>query len=989
VRLTPRNLFPLLLALAALTRGATPARAQIPAAAHWRVISTPHFRVHFPQELEPLARRAGARAEEAWSELAEILPAPAGRVDLVVADNVDYSNGFATPFSRNRVVIYAHPPVDDPTLVFYDDWLAVVIIHELVHIFHLDYARGLPRLTRRVLGRHPAGFPEPTAPAWTTEGLAVYLESRLTGAGRVRGSMHQMALRTAVLDSSFFTLDRASGNPESWPGGSTPYVYGSLFMQYLAERHGPEAAAEFVRRYGGQAVPWLLDRAARRSYGVSFSRAWREWRAELETRYRAQADSLRAGGLTEPQILTPEGREAAFPRWSPDGGWITYAAATGREEAQQRLVDASGRQRRLAPRTTLGPTAWSAGAGWLLTAMIDLRDPYHALSDLYRIDAAGGSRRLTRGARLSQPDLARDGRIVAIQSAGGTNLPVLLDSAGGTPRPLAAPSLEVQWATPRWSPDGTRIAFSRWRTGGWYDVVLLDSAGREQRALTHDRAVDSSPSWSPDGRWVIFSSDRTGIANLYAFDTGDGSLWQVTQVLSGAFQPDVSPDGRSIAFQYYQSDGYHIARIPFDRSSWRPAPPVRPELAPSFPVPAPAPLAGPAKRYWALRSALPSYWEPTWYDGGDFGLALGVASGGHDVIERHLWGAGAQVYTRDGRTEASAAYLYRGLGNPSLGMAVFQDWDVIGQVQTGVRPGGTPLVNRLDERERSLSAVATFSRPRYRSFAWLSLGGNLRDRYRVWAEADTAQIVDPPPDIGAIASVGITSARAFAWSVGTQEGVLAALAVEGRRFTRPLPGETQHRGYTRVNGRLQGYHGVSGWGYGRHVLAVRAAGGADFGSRTQYFGVGGVRGDALAFPLSTGTGLGGTRDLFVRGYPEGSQFGDRALAASAEWRFPLARVERGVGLLPVFLNRLSGTAFSDVGSAWCVQGCDPRVAAAFPSAEPLWSVGAELGGDLLVGFHGGIRVRVGAALPLSRVPNAAGARRRPGGEVYVDVGQSF
>ena len=38
---------------------------------------------------------------------AALVPAPAGRVHLVLADNVDYANGFATPFPRNRVVIFA------------------------------------------------------------------------------------------------------------------------------------------------------------------------------------------------------------------------------------------------------------------------------------------------------------------------------------------------------------------------------------------------------------------------------------------------------------------------------------------------------------------------------------------------------------------------------------------------------------------------------------------------------------------------------------------------------------------------------------------------------------------------------------------------------------------------------------------------------------------------------------------------------------------
>jgi Tol biopolymer transport system component len=976
-------------ALAALVLAPAAVRAQIPADAHFTTVTTPHFRVHYAPGLETLARRAGVRAEEAYGEItAALVRPPRGRIDLVVTDNVDYSNGFTTPFPRNRIVIFAHPPVDDPSLAYYDDWLDLVITHELTHSFHLDYARGLVLVPRYVFGRSPLSFPETTTPAWTKEGLAVYLESRLTRAGRLRGTMHEMELRTAVLQGRFFPIDRASGDPVSWPSGNAPYLYGSEFIQYLSDRFGPEKAGEFVRRYGGYVIPFLNDVAARRTYGVSFSRAWSEWRASLEARYRAEADSLRSAGVTEPTILTPAGRGAEFPRWSPDGRWIAYAAATGREQPEQRLVDADGHERILAPRTSLAPESW-APDGSLVTSMIDLRDPFRAYSDLYRITPSGDVRRLTHGARLLDPHVSRDGRTVAIRSGGGTTVPVLVD-ADGAVRELAAPSLDVHWAFPRWSPDGRRIAISRWRYGGFYDVVVLDDAGRVVREATNDRAVDLAPAWSPDGRWVLFSSDRSGIANLYAFGVDDGRTMQVTNVLTGAFQPDVSPDGRWIAFQLYMADGYHVARIPFDPSAWRPAAPVSPRFAPS-PQPAASRMTeAPAHAYRAWRSVLPAYWQPTIYTSGDFGTALGIGTSGNDVIERHLWAAGGQVYTRDRRFEGGVGYLFRGLGNPTLGLSAYQDWKRFATFQVGQAPDGSPLFNDLLERDRSYSAVATFARPRFRSYAWLSLAANLQSRLREWSDplGDTiADFRDAPPQVGGIATLGWSTARSYDYSISTQDGLVAAASVEGRRNTRPRVGETGYRGYTRVDGRFQAYHGFDAWGFARHVLALRATGGADFGT-TPYFTVGGTLGNSVAFPLGTGTGLGSSPDLFVRGYASDAQIGDRAAAATAEWRFPIALVERGYRLVPVFLNRVWGTAFVDAGSAWCVQGCDPQIAKLFDRPDPLVSAGAELGTDLFVGMNVGMQLRGGFAVPLRAADTVLG-NARPKPKFYLTVGQSF
>src|SRR6185436_16461469 len=90
---------------------------------------------------------------------------------------------------------------------------------------------------------------------------------------------------------------------------------------------------------------------------------------------------------------------------------------------------------------------------------------------------------------------------------------------------------------------------------------------------------------------------------------------------------------------------------------------------------------------------------------------------------------------------------------------------------------------KQNERERSVNAAATFTRPRFRSFAWLSLGAAYRDRFREWSDprVDPSSIIDPPPDVGAIASVGLSTARAYDYSIGTQDGFIAAASVEERR----------------------------------------------------------------------------------------------------------------------------------------------------------------------------------------------------------------
>jgi len=243
--------------------------AQVVPNAHWRTIDTKHFHVHFTPALEPLARRAAVSAEAAYAKLASQLVEPRGPIDLVGADNVDFANGSTTPFPTNRVIVYAHPPLDDLSLRFYDDWLALVITHELTHVFHLDRTRGWWRVAQHIFGRSPALFPNLYLPGWVTEGLAVYYESDLTGFGRVEGSYEQMIITSTARTHGMLGIDKWSLSTTRYPYGDIAYGDGALFMDYLARTRGAAAIGRFVERASGTTIPFRLNHMAMQGFGTS------------------------------------------------------------------------------------------------------------------------------------------------------------------------------------------------------------------------------------------------------------------------------------------------------------------------------------------------------------------------------------------------------------------------------------------------------------------------------------------------------------------------------------------------------------------------------------------------------------------------------------------------------------------------------------------------------------------------------------------------
>ena len=97
--------------------------------------------------------------------------------------------------------------------------------------------------------------------------------------------------------------------------------------------------------------------------------------------------------------------------------------------------------------------------------------------------------------------------------------------------------------------------------------------------------------------------------------------------------------------------------------------------------------------------------------------------------------------------------------------------------------------------------------------------------------------------------------------------------------------------------------------------------------------------------------------------------------ANAEYRFPIARPQRGVGTWPLFLHTISGAAFVDAGHAWT---------RTFRASAIKTSIGAELSSALVLGYTTPVTITVGAAWG----HDGAGAIADRA-TAYVRVGKAF
>lgn len=112
-----------------------------------------------------------------------------------------------------------------------------------------------------------------------------------------------------------------------------------------------------------------------------------------------------------------------------------------------------------------------------------------------------------------------------------------------------------------WSPDGMRIAFSKFRT----DLVdsanlwVADTSGRMQQMITQEAGIQYQPSWSPDGDRIAYVGGHGyGTYEIYVVNADGTNRQQLTENSTHEFLPAWSPDGQRIAFSSDASGDYEI-----------------------------------------------------------------------------------------------------------------------------------------------------------------------------------------------------------------------------------------------------------------------------------------------------------------------------------------------------------------------------------------------------------------------------------------------
>jgi hypothetical protein len=949
-------------------------------ALHFETLTTAHFVVYFHQGEAATAARLATVAEDTWQQMRQQPGVtPPSRTHVVLVDQSETANGWASPLPYDTVVITAAWPKGSEYLGRTDDWLRLAFAHEFAHIVHLDRSESWARIVRRMFGRAPLAFPNLFLPIWQIEGLAVYEESLVSGDGRLHAGDFRAIEREAGRAHAVPPLDRVNGGLIAWPGGLTPYAYGLGFHAYLADRYGSETLATLADA-DARRVPYFAAPAFRKIYGKPLGALWRDYRDSLVSGASAPREDEGVKRLTHHGFLV-SGPRFAPPRCSGCPLDIVYSTRDPNAFPSLNAVAADGsRARRLATRY-LGSTS-GVGAESIVFDQQELRRNVGLYSDLFVLDRATGRvRALTSEARLMDPDLSPDGRtIVCVREGRGQRDLVSIGLPGGSRERLKLDALTTlvsepgtQFDTPRWSPDGRSIAVARHRAGAPSELVVVDVDSRRVRVVAADetgRIV--TPAWTPEGRTIVAAADfGEATFNLYEF-AADASRppRPLTNTSGGATWPDISPDGRTIVFVGYTVDGFDLFTLPFPQADARSATelaPKRPELRAGSAAPRETAAASPAvgAPYSPWATVKPTSWMPV-VERSAHQVRAGFATSGQDVLGRHAYSLAATWQVADAariRSGGPASALHRATPDWQVAYA-YERWRptffLSASSTTSFFAGppaadGTPSDSTRRSRQIEAALLVPMTHVRVASRA---LAAVLRS-------VDAYTFATGPTSVNRTslrAGWATSSAHTYGYSVGPEGGISAGATAEWTR--RALGAFADARTFT---ADLRGYLP----GLAPHqVVAIRAGAGASDGTAIMR------RTFLLGGPLSADTlDFGSEAFSLLRGFPSDTFAGSHVAVASVEYRAALMRPERGVGTWPLFFQTVHGAVFADAGHAWT---------RAFRLADTKRSAGLELSADMVAGYTFPLTTTVGVGWG-----HDGAGRVRDGRTWYVRLGRSF
>lgn len=513
---------------------------------------TDHFRIHYHKGLEHLITRVGNQCEKLYSIYRNTygLTLPS-KTDFVVIDG-DISNGWAFA-NTNTITIWTHD--FDFNLRGSHDWFEDVITHEYAHIVSIQTGLKLPSPIPEVrIGyfSHPnekarkeifQSIASDILPHWFTEGIAQY-SSSIHGTD-TWDSHRDMILRSLVLSGKVLSWDNMQVFSGKGDSFEKTYNHGFSMVKYIVETYGEDKLVALLRE-SNKVLRMDFDGSMKAVLGISARAFYNEWKQHLYAHYKAQLDSI--GKQVYGKKINKDGYENFWPSFSSDDSKVYFLSNGKNDYGFKRLYTVN-----------LSDTVKEK----------ERIKPVAGVRSFYDMHPKSG--RLCFVSPHSKKSMlpARLGGVVSSDLFTDTIPPEKPSFTLFPKKTEKQVTIQKGIFSAAFSPDGNRLACAKRSVDRFY-LAITDTSGNKFSLVYPPKkesglAIDFiySVDWSPDGKSIAFSYFDRHDRNIAVYDTAAKTCSIVCRTASDERDPSFSPDGRYLYFSSDRSGIFNLYRYEF------------------------------------------------------------------------------------------------------------------------------------------------------------------------------------------------------------------------------------------------------------------------------------------------------------------------------------------------------------------------------------------------------------------------------------------
>ncbi len=214
-----------------------------------QTIETDYARIHFQQDYQAFAEQVADKFDAIYLDVSQRVGFEQNeKIDFLIADDFHQANGYAVPLASGKIVkIFTSAPRSEQTLGSYEDWLDLVISHELTHKIHMaEPSRSWRSMFDKLLFNiDVVNFSR--YPRWVSEGYATLIETEYTQQGRVNSDYVKALLQQWAIEGQLPSYKTINGN-DSYTGNRMAYYQGSAFLFWLQNHYGKDKLSQLWHR---------------------------------------------------------------------------------------------------------------------------------------------------------------------------------------------------------------------------------------------------------------------------------------------------------------------------------------------------------------------------------------------------------------------------------------------------------------------------------------------------------------------------------------------------------------------------------------------------------------------------------------------------------------------------------------------------------------------------------------------------------------------